>query len=65
MVHLSREDYQGAPGNLALFEQAGFLVEEFGDGDLLVREVPVMLSGAQIREIVEQTAHDLSSTKRT
>ena len=40
-------------------------MEEFGDGDLLVREVPVMLSGAQIREIVEQTAHDLSQHKRT
>lgn len=64
VVHLSREDYQGAAGNLALFEQAGFLVEEFGDGDLLVREVPVMLSGAQIREIVEQTAHDLSQHKK-
>lgn len=64
VVHLSREDYQGAAGNFALFEQAGFLVEEFGDGDLLVREVPVMLSGAQIREIIEQTAHDLSQHKK-
>ena len=40
VVHLSREDYQGAVQNLPLFEQAGFLVEEFGDGDLIVREVP-------------------------
>ena len=64
MVHLSREDYQGAAQNLALFEQAGFLVEDFGDGDLIVREVPVLLSGAQIREIIEQTAHNLAKNKK-
>ena len=64
MVHLSREDYQGAAQSISLFEQAGFLVEDFGDGDLMVREVPVLLSGAQIREIVEQTAHSLSKNKK-
>lgn len=64
MVHLSREDYRGIAQNLELFEQAGFLVEDFGDGDLIVREVPVLLSGAQIREIVEKTAHDLSQNKK-
>lgn len=64
VVHLSREDYQGAVQNLPLFEQAGFLVEEFGDGDLIVREVPVMLLGAEVREIIEQTAHDLSQNKK-
>ena len=64
MVHLSREDYQGAAQSISLFEQAGFLVEDFGDGDLMVREVPVLLSGAQIQEIVEQTAHSLSKNKK-
>ena len=64
MVHLSREDYQGAAQSISLFERAGFLVEDFGDGDLMVREVPVLLSGAQIREIVEQTAHSLSKNKK-
>ena len=64
VVHLSREDYQGAVQNLPLFEQAGFLVEEFGDGDLIVREVPVMLLGAEVKEIIEQTAHDLSQNKK-
>lgn len=64
MVHLSREDYQGAAQNLELFQQAGFLVEDFGDGDLMVREVPVMLLGAEIKEIIEQTAHSLSKNKK-
>ena len=64
MVHLSREDYQGAAQSISLFEQAGFLVEDFGDGDLMVREVPVLLSGAQIREIVAPTAHSLSKNKK-
>ena len=64
MVHLSREDYQGATQNLSVFQQAGFLVEDFGDGDLIVREVPVLLSGAQVQEIVEKTAHDLAKNKK-
>ena len=64
MLRLSREDYQGAVQNLSLFEQAGFSVEDLGDGDLMVREVPVMLSGAEIRQIVESTAHDLARNRR-
>ena len=64
MVHLSREDYQGAARNLELFQQAGFLVEDFGDGDLIVREVPTMLSGEEISELVERTAHDLAGNKK-
>ena len=64
VVHLSREDYQGAVQNLPLFSQAGFLVEDFGDGDLIVREVPVVLLGEQVRQIIEQTAHDLAQNKK-
>lgn len=64
MLRLSREDYQGAVQNLSLFEQAGFSVEDLGDGDLMVREVPVLLSGAEIRQIVESTAHDLARNRR-
>lgn len=64
MVHLSQEDYQGASRGLELFQQAGFLVEDFGDGDLIVREVPTMLSGTEICEVVEQTAHALSNHKK-
>ena len=57
VLRLSREDYQGAVQNLSLFEQAGFSVEDLGDGDLMVREVP-------IRQIVESTAHDLARSRR-
>lgn len=64
MVHLSREDYQAAAQNIELFSQAGFLVEDFGDGDLMVREVPVMMLGSQLQEIIEQTAHNLAKNKK-
>ena len=64
MVHLSREDYQAAAQNIKLFSQAGFLVEDFGDGDLMVREVPVMMLGSQLQEIIEQTAHNLAKNKK-
>lgn len=64
VLRLSREDYQGAVQNLSLFEQAGFSVEDLGDGDLMVREVPILLTGAEIRQIVESTAHDLARSRR-
>ena len=64
VLRLSREDYQGAVQNLSLFEQAGFSVEDLGDGDLMVREIPILLTGAEIRQIVESTAHDLARSRR-
>lgn len=40
------------------------MVEDFGDGDLMVREVPVLMLGSQLQEIIEQTAHNLAKTKK-
>ena len=45
--------------NLSLLEQAGFEVEDFGDGVLLVREVPAILENGQIENTIEEIAEML------
>lgn len=63
MVHLSREDYQGALGHMDSFKEVGFLVEDFGDGDLMVREVPTIIEQAEIPQIIEEISHSLALHK--
>lgn len=42
--------------NISLLEQVGFEVEDFGDGVLLVREVPAILDSGQIENTIEEIA---------
>lgn len=60
VVTLSREDYAAAQPRLEEFARLGFLVEDFGEGDLLVREVPADLDRQDIQELVEQAAHNMA-----
>lgn len=64
MVHLSREDYQGILGRTEEYRKVGFLVEDFGDGDVMVREVPTILNHGDIQQIIEEIAHNLSQDKK-
>lgn len=59
LVHLSREDYSAAVDHMEAFGKLGFEVENFDDGDLLVREVPLALPDSDIRSIIEETAHKM------
>ncbi len=63
VVTLSKEDYQGVLEGIELFEKIGFLVEDFGGQDILVREVPVSLPECDIRAIVEEAAHNIALHK--
>ena len=59
-VRLSREQYDAALAHLSAFEQLGFLAEDFGEGTLLVREVPLILPRADAAALVEEIAQKLS-----
>ncbi len=41
-----------------LLHEAGFEVEPFGGGSLLIKAVPALLGNASVREIFEQLAHE-------
>lgn len=46
-------------------EKAGYEIDEFGDKEILVRAVPMMLSGEDITSLMEEIAGNLLSGKQT
>lgn len=63
-VSLSREEYGALTEADEQLKQAGFEVEEFGGNTLLVRAVPMMLSGGNIEESLREIAGGLLAGKR-
>ncbi len=62
-VALSREEYSAVLSNLDLLSQAGFAVEDFGDGTVLIHEYPCVLDNvdlaAQLTEIAGYLAKNI------
>ena len=62
-VTLSREEYSAVTSNLDLLSQAGFAVEDFGDGTVLIHEYPCILENtdlaAQLTEIAGYLAKNI------
>ena len=54
-VTLSKEEYSAVLDNLETLAQAGFEVEDFGAGSVLVRSVPIIL-GEDVASAVEEMA---------
>ena len=60
---LSREDGALLLENLELLEQFGFACEDFGDGAILVREVPADIDAGDTVSTLEELAENLRSGK--
>ncbi|WP_312279209.1 DNA mismatch repair endonuclease MutL [Oscillibacter sp.] len=58
-AELSREDCALLLENLSLLESLGLACEDFGDGAVLVREVPADLDAADIPSTLEELAENL------
>ncbi len=62
-VSLSREEYSAVTSNLELLTKAGFAVEDFGDGTVLIHEYPCVLENtdlaAQLTEIAGYLAKNI------
>ncbi len=63
-VALSREEWGALTAAFDALEAAGFVVEEFGNGSLLVRAVPMLLADGDIAETLREIAGGLLSGKR-
>ncbi len=59
-VTLSKEEYSQITQSTELLEQIGFAIEDFGQGNVLVRAVPAELVGENIQSILEEVAENLS-----
>ncbi len=62
-VPLSHKEYEAILPHLSLLNDAGFDVEEF-DGTILVRSVPMMLTGEDIPALMEEIADGLLSGRQ-
>lgn len=64
-VTLSRGEYIAVTDNLDLFKEAGYAVEDFGEGCIVVRECPIDLSETDISYIVTELAGQLAGGTKT
>lgn len=55
-VTLSKEEYDVIINNLETLEQAGFSVEPFGTGSVIVRECPSVIDANDVENILVETA---------
>ncbi|MDR1628636.1 MAG: DNA mismatch repair endonuclease MutL [Oscillospiraceae bacterium] len=58
-VTLSKKEYAAILENLPLLAEAGYAVEDFGEGTVMVREAPVALPYHEITFIIEELAGHL------
>lgn len=59
-VRLSRDQYSAAIQHLDAFEALGFAAEDFGEGMLIIREVPLILPRADAAALAEEIAQSLA-----
>ncbi|MBR3816341.1 MAG: DNA mismatch repair endonuclease MutL [Clostridia bacterium] len=62
-VTLSKSEYDIVISNLDVFAKAGYLVEDFGTGVVVVRECPMLISSDEIEDTVIETARYLSENR--
>lgn len=62
-VTLSKIEYDVILSNLDVFKKAGYLIEDFGAGVVIVRECPMLISGDDIEDTVIEIAGYLSEHK--
>jgi len=62
-VSLDKDEYSAVLAHLGDLEKAGFEVEDFGPGTVLVRAAPLLLDGADAAQAIMETAGYLCSHK--
>ena len=62
-VTLGKEEYSVVLDNLELYEKCGFELDDFGDGTVIVRSVPSVLSGEEVSSLIIEAAEALVSKK--
>ncbi|MBQ8751551.1 MAG: hypothetical protein IJZ13_00415, partial [Clostridia bacterium] len=63
-VSLKKEEFGALMEEKEALYTAGFEVEDFGDSTLLVRSVPMMLTGCDIADVMQEIAGGLLSGRR-
>lgn len=62
-VTLSKAEYDIVISNIGVFLKAGFLVEDFGSGVVIVRETPMLVSADETEDTIVEMAKYLSENR--
>ncbi|MBQ8503753.1 MAG: DNA mismatch repair endonuclease MutL [Clostridia bacterium] len=62
-VTLPKNDYDIVLANRLVFKKAGYLLEDFGDGVVIIRECPMLISGDDIEDTVIEIASYLAENR--
>ncbi len=62
-VTLNKNEYTAVIENIDAFKSAGYLIEDFGDGVVVIRECPMLISGDDIEDTVIEMAAYLSENR--
>lgn len=62
-VTLEKNEYAAVLNAMDLYEKAGFELEDFGEGTVLVRSAPLILGGEDVADAVMEIAGYLQSSK--
>ena len=63
VVKLAKDEYSAVCENLELYSKCGFLVEDFGNSAVIVRECPSILDNEKIEDLICETAGKLLDGK--
>lgn len=63
-VTLGKEEYVAVTENLETISQAGFEVEDFGNGTVIVRSCPIDLDNQEIAPLIDEIAQYLIKNRR-
>lgn len=63
IVSLDKESYSGIIENLDLMKKSGYIIEDFGNGSVIVRGAPVYLDISEIEDSVIEIAEYLTENK--
>ena len=64
-VRLSREEYAAIMENIPLLQKAGYDVDDFGGSSVMVRALPVALSGADVKSLMAELAGGFMEHRRS
>lgn len=58
-VTLSKNEYNCVMQNLEVFEKSGYGIDDFGDGSIIIRQMPAMLTTDDVENTVSEITHYL------
>lgn len=62
-VTLNKNEYTAVIENIDVFKSAGYLIEDFGDGVVVIRECPMLILGDDVEDTVIEMASYLTENR--